>query len=83
MGTTKTLAKLANHIAKTAERKPGSYLESLSVVCNLETLAPSDRDDVFQVDRKCGLWRTRSDDFGYKGYVSFSYVHGVNATLSL
>jgi DNA polymerase V len=25
IGSTKTLAKLANHIAKTAERKPGSY----------------------------------------------------------
>jgi DNA polymerase V len=25
IGPTKTLAKLANHIAKTAERKPGSY----------------------------------------------------------
>ena len=25
IGATKTLAKLANHIAKTEERKPGSY----------------------------------------------------------
>ncbi len=25
IGATKTLAKLANHVAKTAERKPGSY----------------------------------------------------------
>ena len=83
MGTTKTLAKLANHIAKTTERKPGSYPESLSVVCNLETLAPSDRNDVVQVDRKSSLWRTRSNDFGYERYVSFRYVHGVNATLSL
>ena len=24
-GATKTLAKLANHVAKTADRKPGSY----------------------------------------------------------
>lgn len=35
IGATKTLAKLANHIAKTAERKPGSYPEHLAQVCNL------------------------------------------------
>lgn len=32
---TKTLAKLANHIAKTAERKPGSYPDELATVCDL------------------------------------------------
>ena len=32
IGPTKTLAKLANHIAKTAERKPGSYPGSCSSV---------------------------------------------------
>lgn len=41
MGSTKTLAKLANHIAKTAERKPGSYPDALSQVCNLSAL-PTD-----------------------------------------
>ena len=35
IGHTKTLAKLANHIAKTAERKPGSYPAELAQVCNL------------------------------------------------
>ena len=30
IGSTKTLAKLANHVAKTAERKPGSYPEKLA-----------------------------------------------------
>ena len=34
-GPTKTLAKLANHIGKTAERKPGTYPEDLAQVCNL------------------------------------------------
>lgn len=38
IGQTKTLAKLANHIAKTAERKPGSYPTYLAQVCNLATL---------------------------------------------
>jgi DNA polymerase V len=41
IGQTKTLAKLANHIAKNAERKPGSYPEELAQICNL---AAMDRD---------------------------------------
>ncbi len=41
IGHTKTLAKLANHIAKTAERKPGSYPAEFAQVCNLATL-PAD-----------------------------------------
>ncbi len=40
IGPTKTLAKLANHIAKTAERKPGSYPDELATVCDLSKLAP-------------------------------------------
>ena len=39
IGPTKTLAKLANHIAKTAERKPGSYPEHLAQVCDLSALS--------------------------------------------
>lgn len=38
---TKTLAKLANHIAKDAERKPGSYPMELAQVCNLTELPPA------------------------------------------
>ena len=34
IGSTKTLAKLANHVAKTAERKPGIYPDELMQVCN-------------------------------------------------
>lgn len=41
---TKTLAKLANQIAKDAERKPGSYPGELARVCNLSTL-PADQID--------------------------------------
>jgi DNA polymerase V len=43
---TKTLAKLANYIAKTAERKPGSYPAELAQVCNLAALSASDLDAV-------------------------------------
>ena len=46
IGHTKTLAKLANHIAKTAERKPGSYPAELAQVCNLTTLPAQDLDDL-------------------------------------
>ena len=45
---TKTLAKLANHIAKTAERKPGSYPAHFAQVCNLAGLTDDER-------RRC--WR--------------------------
>jgi DNA polymerase V len=34
-GPTKTLAKLANHVAKMAERKPGSYDARFAQVCHL------------------------------------------------
>lgn len=38
IASTKTLAKLANHIAKSAERKPGSYPAELGQVCHLGAL---------------------------------------------
>ena len=37
-GATKTLAKLANNIAKTADRKPGSYPAYLAQVCDFSRL---------------------------------------------
>lgn len=37
IGTTKTLAKLANHVAKAADRKPGSYLMGKKVRSNFPT----------------------------------------------
>ena len=39
---TKTLAKLANHIAKNAERKPGSYPAQHAQVCHLGALPPAE-----------------------------------------
>ena len=61
---TKTLAKLANYIAKTAERKPGSYPDELAQVCNLAALPASDLEailaatavgEVWGVGRRIGL----------------------------
>lgn len=46
IGPTKTLAKLANHVAKTAERKPGSYPEKLAQVCDFSRL---NRDELAEI----------------------------------
>ena len=56
IGATKTLAKLANHIAKTAERKPGSYPESLATVCNLLNLPGSDVDAILAATDVGDVW---------------------------
>jgi DNA polymerase V len=56
MGPTKTLAKLANHIAKTAERKPGSYPLELAQVCNLAALPPSDFAAVLKATEVGEVW---------------------------
>jgi DNA polymerase V len=56
IGATKTLAKLANHIAKTAERKPGLYPIELAQVCNLESLSAGELKDVFQRTDVSEVW---------------------------
>jgi DNA polymerase V len=56
IGQTKTLAKLANYIAKTAERKPGSYPDELAQVCNLATLPAQDLDDVLAATPVEEVW---------------------------
>ncbi|MCV0439302.1 MAG: Y-family DNA polymerase [Hydrogenophaga sp.] len=53
---TKTLAKLANHIAKTAERRPGSYSSELSQVCNLAGLPAQDLDEVLGATEVGSVW---------------------------
>ncbi|NBS03595.1 MAG: Y-family DNA polymerase, partial [Rhizobiales bacterium] len=56
IGRTKTLAKLANHIAKTAERKPGMYPGHLAQVCNLEVLSVDERQCVFEATEVGEVW---------------------------
>ena len=56
MGSTKTLAKLANHIAKTAERKPGRYPAALAQVCNLASLTPAALDEVLSATAVNEVW---------------------------
>ena len=56
IGSTKTLAKLANHIAKTADRKPGSYPAEFARVFNLAALPASDVDAVMAATDLSEIW---------------------------
>ena len=56
IGPTKTLAKLANHVAKSAERKPGSYPAEFAQVCNLAELPLSDFDAVLAATAVGDIW---------------------------
>lgn len=56
IGSTKTRAKLANHIAKTAERKPGSYPTHLAQVCNLEYLTKGEQEAVMAGTAVGEIW---------------------------
>ena len=56
MGSTKTLAKLANHIAKTAERKPGSYPTQHAQVCNLIHLPAAELDALLDATEIGDIW---------------------------
>ncbi len=53
---TKTLAKLANHIAKQAERKPGSYPEQHAQICDLGSLSPASIDDLLAATPVGEVW---------------------------
>lgn len=56
IGSTKTLAKLANHVAKSAERKPGSYPAKLSQVCDFSTLSDDEFLDVMNHTQVGEVW---------------------------
>lgn len=56
IGSTKTLAKLANHVAKTSERKPGSYLSQLAQVCDLSMLPQDQLQAVFAATEVGEVW---------------------------
>ena len=55
-GPTKTLAKLANHVAKTADRKPGSYPRQLAQVCDFGSLGSEELDDVMRRTEVGNVW---------------------------
>lgn len=56
IGPTKTLAKLANHVAKSAERKPGSYPAELALVCNLAALPAADVQAILRATEVGDVW---------------------------
>jgi DNA polymerase V len=56
LGPTKTLAKLANHIAKSADRKPGSYPAQLGKVCNLVAMTDRQRDWLYRRTDVSEVW---------------------------
>jgi len=53
---TKTLAKLANHVGKTADRRPGSYPAGLAQVCSFGTLDRTELDAVFGATDVGAVW---------------------------
>jgi DNA polymerase V len=55
-GPTKTLAKLANHVAKTADRKPGTYPTRLAQVCDFGILGSEELDDVMRRTDVGDIW---------------------------
>jgi DNA polymerase V len=55
-GATKTLAKLANHVAKTAERKPGSYPRGLAGVCHFGEMSAALLNEVMQRTDVGNVW---------------------------
>ena len=56
IGPTKTLAKFANHVAKQAERKPGSYPAEHMRVCDLSTLSSDAIDALLAATEVRELW---------------------------
>jgi len=56
IGPTKTLAKLANHVAKDAERKPGSYPEKFAKVCNYTELSPMMQEHILRNTGVGDVW---------------------------
>ncbi len=56
IGATKTLAKLANHVAKSADRKPGSYPVCHARVCNLAALSADELASVLSATRIEDIW---------------------------
>jgi DNA polymerase V len=55
-GSTKTLAKLANHVAKTADRKPGRYPADLAQVCSFGNLTPERLAAVMRATEVGDVW---------------------------
>lgn len=81
IGQTKTLAKLGNYIAKTAERKPGSYPAKLAQVCNFASLTKAEMQAVFEatpVNEVWGVGRKISAQLNEGGIVTVQDLVGLD-----
>lgn len=56
IGPTKTLSKFANHVAKSAERKPGSYPAEHAQVCDLSKLSRSEVEALLASAEAGDIW---------------------------
>jgi len=56
IGPTKTLAKFANHVAKSAERKAGSYPAEFAQVCHLGKLSRAALDELLAATPVGNIW---------------------------
>lgn len=56
IGESRTQAKFANHVAKQASRKKGSYPAELAHVCNLGDLSPDTRDQLMDATDLSEIW---------------------------
>jgi len=56
IAATKTLAKLANHVAKTADRKPGTYPREFAQVCDLSRLSAGQLEQIMQSTEVGAVW---------------------------
>ena len=56
IGPTKTLAKLANAIAKSAERKPGSYPAHHAQICHLGAISEAERTALLAATDVAEVW---------------------------
>jgi DNA polymerase V len=56
IGPTKTLAKFANHVAKTADRKPEPYAARHARVCNLSALDRTELDALLDTSEVGVVW---------------------------
>lgn len=86
-GPTKTLAKLANHVAKTADRKPGllpAVGVDLAQVCNLSALPAAQRQVLLQalpVDDVWGIGRKTAARLNAVGLRTVADLAGANAAV--
>jgi DNA polymerase V len=85
IGGTKTLAKLANHVAKTAERKPGSYPKELAQVCNFSELSRGQLEEVMaatSVDEVWGIGPRLSAQLNAEGISTVLQVAQMDPTVA-